>query len=470
MMIDSKITFSEKELQIQQEYEKQVALLLQERYDFLPLAYVHSFGCQQSVADGEKLKGMLAEMGYGFTDDTAQAQIILFNTCAVRENAEERVFGNIGELKHLKRQREDLIIGICGCMTQQQHIADKIRKSYPYVDLILGTHALPMLPQYLLEILNGKKRVSDLRESDGGIAEGLPVQREDGIKAWLPIMYGCNNFCTYCIVPYVRGRERSRTPDMILQEVSDLVQQGYKEITLLGQNVNSYGKGLEEKINFSGLLRKINAVPGDFRIRFMTSHPKDCTPELLDTIAECEKVCNHLHLPVQSGSNKILQQMNRKYTVEHYLELIDYARKKNPGISFTSDIIVGFPGERYEDFLMTMDLIKKVRFTNLYQFIYSRRSGTKAAEMEDPIPAEDKSLWFRELLAEQTAISAQVHQGMVGKRVRVLADGIGKRGEGWLAGRTDENLIVEWPGDKTQIGQFVTVEIARATNCALIGE
>ena len=341
---------SKDQLLQQKDYAAQVRSLLEKLYPAPPLAYVHSYGCQGNVSDGEKLKGMLADMGYGFCDQAEQADLVLFNTCAIRENAEDRIFGNVGALKRWKAQSPRHKLLLCGCMMQQPHIVEKLKQSYPYVDLIFGTHVIHQLPQLLLSVLQQQKRVFYTPESDGVIAEGLPIRRDGNLKAWVPIMYGCNNFCTYCIVPYVKGRERSRQPEAILKEVRELVEQGYKEITLLGQNVNSYGKTLEQPISFAQLLTQIDAIPGDFRIRFMTSHPKDATKELFDVMAKSQKICHHLHLPVQCGSDRILQAMNRRYTVKQYLGLIDYARKTIPQMTFSSDIIVGFPGETEEDF------------------------------------------------------------------------------------------------------------------------
>lgn len=431
--------------------------------------FVHSFGCQQNAADSEKIVGMLLEMGFEKAEDAKNADIVFFNTCAVRENAELRVFGNVGELKKSKQKNPNMVIALCGCMTQQGHIAEKIKKSYPFVDLVIGTHALHRIPEMLLEIFENKKRIFDFEEHDGFIAEGLPVKREGSIKAWLPIMYGCDNFCSYCIVPYVRGRERSRTSESIIAEAKELVGLGYKEITLLGQNVNSYGKGLEEDITFSELLRRINAIDGDFRIRFMTSHPKDATKELIDTIAECDKVCKNLHLPVQSGSNRVLKEMNRRYTVESYLSLIDYAKEKIPNVSFSSDLIVGFPGETREEFLETVELIKKVRYDLLYTFIYSKRSGTKAAVMPDPVSEKEKGLWLRELLDIQSKITEERFSELVGTVQRILVEGVGKN-DGTLVGRTDTNIITEFVGDKSLIGQFVDVKITKSYNWAIVGE
>jgi len=367
-----------------------------------PAACIKTFGCQQNVSDSEKLKGLLEMMGYTFTDDPEEAALIIFNTCAVRENAEHRIFGNVGALKALKKQKPDTLIALCGCMMQQKHIADKIKDSFPYVDMVFGTHALPRLPEFIAGRLGGSKRIFSVEDSDGEITEDLPTLRDREDKASVPIMYGCDNFCTYCVVPLVRGRERSREPAKILEEISGLIAAGYKEITLLGQNVNSYkGNG---DINFSALLRKINALDGDFKIRFMTSHPKDCTKELIDTIAACDKICNHIHLPLQSGSDRILSAMNRGYTVGEYMQTIAYAKSQIPDVAFTGDMIVGFPGEGREDFEKTLDAVKKVGYRSLFTFIYSPRVGTAAADMPDPTPAEEKSKWFRELLTTQAEI------------------------------------------------------------------
>jgi tRNA-2-methylthio-N6-dimethylallyladenosine synthase len=336
------------------------------------------------------------------------------------------------------------------------------------VDLIFGTHLLGQFPKLLFEVLADGKRVLDLSEQENEIPEGLPIKREGSLKAWLPIMYGCNNFCTYCIVPHVRGRERSRKSENILKECRELVTAGYKEITLLGQNVNSYGKGLEEQITFPQLLEKIAQIPGDFRIRFMTSHPKDATKELIDVMAKEDKICKHFHLPVQCGSDEILKRMNRHYNKEQYLRLVDYAREKMPDISFTSDIIVGFPGETEADFEQTLDLIRRVSYDSLYTFIYSPRVGTAAASMPDPISAEEKSRWFRKLLAVQNEIGANRLKAYEGKVLRVLVDGTAKE-EGKVSGRTDTNMVVTIPGTEDLIGQFVTVKIEHAKNCALEG-
>lgn len=435
----------------------------------LPLAYVRSFGCQLNVSDGEKIKGLLRKMGYGFTEDESEADLIILNTCAVRENAEDRVFGIVGSMKKLKELKPSLIIGITGCMTAQSHVAEKIRQSYPQVDFVLGTSAISGLPKLLLGCLNGERFAVDISEYDDFSEEAEQV-RESSCKASVPIMFGCNNFCTYCIVPYVRGRERSRRPEDIISEVAGLVRSGYKEIMLLGQNVNSYGKKSSSGVDFPELLRRLNALDGDFRIRFMTSHPKDCTKELLDTMASCEKVARHLHLPFQSGSDRVLREMNRGYTAEQYIALTDYAKKVMPDISLTSDIIVGFPGETYEEFLQTLELIRRVEFTSLFTFIYSPREGTKAQKMPDPVPAPEKSAWFSQLLKTQEEIASRRSAAMVGKTYTVLIEGETKESDGRLTGRTEGNINIDFPGDKTLIGTYREVRVTKALNWILSGE
>ena len=462
---------NEEELKIQSEYAKKVKEILIKKFpeDKLPLAHIHSYGCQQNVSDGEKLKGILVSMGYTITDSPENADFVMYNTCAVREHAEQRVFGNVGALKNIKRHRPSMIIGLCGCMTQQESVADKIKKSFPHVDIVLGTHVMHKLPQIVYSKLTDGKRVFDLSGGDGVIAEGLPIKRDGTYKAFVPIMYGCNNFCSYCIVPYVRGRERSRKSEDILNEISCLVKNGCKEIMLLGQNVNSYGKENGE-INFPELLRRINEIEGDFRVRFMTSHPKDASFELIDTIAECDKMCKHIHLPVQSGSNSILERMNRKYTTENYLEKINYIREKIPEASLTSDIIVGFPNESDEDFEATLELIKKVEYDLLYTFIYSKRPGTPAEKMDDPISDETKSQRFNRLLRAQEEIAYRRLSNMKGKVFKVLCDGEGKE-NGYLCGRADNNIMVEFKNTKNvKFGDFVNVKITDSKGYICLGE
>ena len=436
--------------------------------DAPPMAYVHSFGCQQNVNDGEKICGVLQDVGFGLTDTLEQADLILFNTCAVREHAEQRVFGNVGALKQLKARNPKLVIGVCGCMAQQPRIVDKLRRSYPYVDLVFGVDGIDRLPAMLAERFRKGRRYLEEPRTRNAVVEDLPIRRDSGFRAWLPIMYGCDNFCTYCIVPYVRGRERSREPDAILAEFRSLVQAGYKEITLLGQNVNSYGKGLENPIDFADLLDLLCLVPGDYQIRFMTSHPKDASPKLIDTIAAQPKVCKHIHLPVQCGSDRLLKLMNRHYTVAQYRQLIDYARARIPGVTFSSDIIVGFPGETEEDFLGTLDLVEGVGYMQLFTFIYSRREGTPAADMEDPTPRAEKTARMERLLKVQERHSHAAVAALVGRTVRVLVEGAG-RTPGTLNGRLDNNLVVEFPAPESRIGQWARVELTGARAAMLTG-
>ena len=454
------------------DYEKYInltkALLVQDDGK-VPLAFVRTYGCQQNVSDSEKIKGLLLAMGCELAQDSDDADIIVFNTCAVRENAEDRVFGNVGALKALKKKKPGLIIALCGCMTEQPHVAEKLKSSFPFVDLVFGTNAIHLLPQMLYEVLTNKKRVFRQGVNDNLIHEGLPIKRESGLKAFIPIMHGCDNFCSYCIVPYVRGREKSRTSSAILSEFSQVVREGYKDITLLGQNVNSYGKNLPEDINFAELLRKVDDVEGDYWLRFMTSHPKDATRELVDVMAQGKHICRHLHLPFQSGSDKVLKRMNRHYTCEKYLEIVSYIKEKMPDISLTSDVIVGFPGETYDDFCETLSLIKEVGFTSLFTFIYSKRVGTPAAKMDDPISSEEKSAWFQELLQVQNEITSQQCQKYVGQTIKVLVEGDSTK-SGYLTARTQGNIIVDLQGDESLIGKFAMVKIVDTQNWFLKGE
>ena len=438
-------------------------------YDEPPLAYVRSYGCQQNVNDGEKIRGVLLDCGFGITDSAENADLILFNTCAVREHAEQRVFGNVGALKRLKEKNPRLMIGLCGCMAQQPHIVEKVRSSYPYVDLVFGVDGIDTLPALIAQRLGQKKRVLQTPVERNAVVEAVPIRRDSGFRAWLPIMYGCDNFCTYCIVPYVRGRERSRLPEDVLKEFTQLVQAGYKEITLLGQNVNSYGKGLEVPVDFADLLNMLCAVPGDYQIRFMTSHPKDASHKLIDTIAAQPKICKHLHLPVQSGSDRILHEMNRHYNVEQYLELMNYAKQRVPGITFSSDIIVGFPGETEEDFAKTLELVEQVGYMQLFTFIYSKRTGTHAALMPDPATHKEKAERMGRLLALQDKIAMQQVASMVGQTVRVLVEGAA-RTEGMLTGRLDNNLTVEFAAAEEMIGHYAKVSLTGARATVLTGE
>lgn len=444
-------------------YEERVRALLGNIYGENPKACVITYGCQQNVSDSERIKGMLCEMGYSFTDDVAEADFILYNTCAVRGHAEDRVYGNIGAMKHYKRRKPDLILAICGCMVQQSQVSERIRKSYPYVDICFGTHVAHRLPEFIYNRLSGSERIFEISDENSDIVEDIPVRRDGSFKGWLPIMYGCNNFCTYCIVPYVRGRERSRESEKIIAEAREMVAAGFKDITLLGQNVNSYGKDSENGVNFARLLRMINDIDGDFRIRFMTSHPKDCTTELLDAIRDCEKVSTHLHLPFQSGSDRILKLMNRHYDRTAYLKLIEEARMRIPDISLTSDVIVGFPGETYEDFKQTVSLVEQVKFSSLFTFIYSPREGTPAAVMDDPVSREEKGRWFNELLKAQEKVSKENMQSFIGREYRVLCDDYGHT-EGLLSGHTSGTAVIEFEGDDSLIGKFVNVKVDSYSN------
>ena len=449
---------SEKEIELQRQFGfcQRVREIVNEKYGYKPLAFVHTYGCQQNVSDSEHLKGYLELMGYGFTEDLNEADLVLYNTCAVREHAETRVFGNVGILKANKRQRPNMLICMCGCMAQQMEVSDRIRKSYPYVDILFGTQVRHKFPEFVYRKLTSGKRVFENPQDDSGIYEGIPVHRDKTFKKWLPIMQGCNNFCTYCIVSYVRGREFSREPEDVLREAKELIDSGAKEIMLLGQNVNSYGKNCKNKMTFAELLREINALEGDFRIRFMTSHPKDCSDELLVAISECEKVERHLHLPVQCGSDRILKAMNRHYDSESYLKLIDRARELMPDIQFTSDIIVGFPGETEEDFKKTVELIKRVEYYSLFTFIFSPRPGTPAEKMPDPESKADKSRRFSEMLAVQEEISGKLNRSLIGKKVRLLIEEV----EGdILIGRSSENLVVRIVGNPDSLGMFINAEI-----------
>jgi len=432
-----------------------------------PLALVHTFGCQQNESDSEHLRGMLAQMGYGFTESLDEADLVLYNTCAVRQNAELRVYGKLGELVGYKRKKPDMIIAVCGCMMQQEQAALEIKKRYRHVDIVFGTFMLSQFSRILWEHISTEKRVFDLSDDPCGSFDDMPIVRDSKYNAWLSVMYGCNNFCSYCIVPYVRGRERSRSHESILEEAARLVRDGVKDITLLGQNVNSYGKDRQEEINFPELLKRVNAIEGDFRIRFMTSHPKDATQELFSAIAQCEKVVRHVHLPFQSGSDRILRLMNRRYTRDDYIGLCSLAREYMPGLSITSDVIVGFPTETEEDFEDTLDVVKAVRFDSLFTFQYSKRSGTPAAEMEGQIEKSAVQNRFERLNAVQDGISLEINEALVGKTVRVLCD---KYEDGRMTGRTDSNKIVNFDCNGKKAGQFANIKITQAQTWSLKGE
>ena len=434
-----------------------------------PLAYVDTYGCQQNEADSEKLRGMLAEMGYDRTDDEFMADVIVINTCAIRENAENRVLGNVGALVHTKKAKPSQIIAFCGCLAGVPETVEKIRQSYRQVSLVFPPNLLWRFPEFLHTKLTDKGRVFGGDGGDGAIAEGYPLIREGKVKAWLPIMYGCDNYCSYCIVPYVRGRERSRRPGVILDEARRLVADGYKDITLLGQNVNSYGTSLNEGVDFAALIRRINDIDGEFLIRFMTSHPKDASRELFLAMAESEKAARHVHLPFQSGNNRILRAMNRGYTQAEYLEKAAIARELMPDIVITSDVIVGFPGETDEEFDDTLELVKKARFDAMFTFIYSKRPGTPAAELPDTTTREEKQVRFDRLLELQNAVSEEKHAQYVGKTVRVLVDEESGDERYPLKARTNGGRLVHLPGTAGPIGRFIDVKITHCNSWSLFG-
>jgi len=383
-------------------------------------AFVETYGCQQNVSDSEIISGMLIKMGYIMTTDKEEADFIIYNTCAVRENAELKVYGNLGALKHLKNRKPGVILAVCGCMMQQESVKEQIRRKYRHIDIVFGTHSLYRFPEILSSVITNGERVFDVTDSEGAIAENLPVNKAEGPCAWVSVMYGCNNFCSYCIVPYVRGRERSRLKEDILKEVKGIAARGCKEVTLLGQNVNSYGNDLEEDIDFADLLSMVCKIDGIERVRFMTSHPKDISDKLIDTMAKESKICKQLHLPVQAGNNRVLKAMNRKYTRESYLEKINKIKEKMPGITLTTDIIVGFPGETTEEFEDTLTILEEVRYDTIFSFIYSKRPGTPAAKMDDVISAEEKKNNFDRMLVIQDRISKEKNMELEGKVLKVL--------------------------------------------------
>ena len=465
----NQVLISAEDLACQQEFQKKIAAMFAAR-EAHPRACIDTFGCQQNVADGQKLMGMLSECGFTFTEDAKEADLVILNTCATREHAEQRVFGNLGILTHTKKENPEQVICLCGCMAQEERVSKRIKESYRHVNLVFGPQALWKFPELLWQVYESKKRVFSVADEHGTIAEGIPVVREKGVKAWVSIMYGCNNFCSYCIVPYVRGRERSRDPECVLAEVRELVAAGYKDITLLGQNVNSYGNDLDIGYHFPDLLRDINKIPGEYLIRFMSSHPKDATYALFDAMAECEHVAKQLHLPVQSGNDRVLKEMNRRYTREKYLDLIRYAKEKMPGLVLTSDIIIGFPGETEEEAMDTVSLVEEVGYDALFTFIYSPRPGTKAAAMPDPASRAEKQKWFDKLCQVQNDQSAALHAAYIGKTVRVLVDGKSDDENYPLASRTEGNRLVRLKGSEDLMGKFVNVKITGSNTWALYGE
>lgn len=453
------------DVEIQKEYIEKVKRINKgktKKYSILTM------GCQLNENDSEKLSGMLEKMGYQKTENQTEADLALFNTCCVRENAEDKLFGKLGELKKLK-EKKGTIIAIGGCMMQEKHITDKIKSSYPYTDIIFGTHTLHKFPEDLYKVLEEKNKIEDILDIDGKVYEGLPIKRDSKIKASVTIMNGCNNFCSYCIVPYVRGRERSREPRAIIDEVKEIAKQGYKEVTLLGQNVNSYlrverEKGIEfeeyEGVNsFAKLLKAINKIDGIERIRFVSPHPKDFTDDVIYAIAECEKVCKLVHLPLQSGNTKVLKEMNRKYTKEQYLNLVEKMKSKIPNLTLSTDIIVGFPGESDEEFEDTLDVVKKVGFEQVYMFIYSKRVGTPGAKMENQIPEEIKHKRFNKLKELVEMQIEENNQKYVGTTQKVLVEGSSKNNEKMLTGRTDSNKVVIFEGEKNLIGNMIQLKI-----------
>lgn len=427
--------------------------------------HIVTYGCQMNAHDSETIAGMLEKMGMTEAAAREDADFVLYNTCCVRENAERRALGNVGWLKELKKVKPELIVGVCGCMVQQEGMAQKLIKRYPFVDIAFGTHNLPELPGMFKKLLDGRERVVSVLDTDGMIAEGLPVKRAGGLLAYVTIMYGCDNFCSYCIVPYVRGRERSRLPEDILREVEQLKAEGVKEVMLLGQNVNSYAGG---GIDFAELLRRVDDI-GIERVRFMTSHPKDLSDQLIDVMANSKHICHQLHLPVQHGSNRILDAMNRRYTREHYLEVVKRLRGAMPDIGLTTDLIVGFPGETEEDFNQTIDLVKQVRYDSAYTFIYSPRQGTVAAEMPNQVDEETAKRRIHELIAVQEQITAEVYASQVGHIENVLCEGMSARSESQITGRTGRGITVNFDGSADMVGSVVPVKITGAGHNTLKG-
>ena len=463
------VVLSDADMQRQREFTEKIKELHRQRGRTVR-AMVDTFGCQQNVADSQHILGMLRDMGCDFTDDPARADIVVMNTCAIRDHAEKRVYGTLGALTHTKKANPEQIICLCGCMAQRPEVAEKVRKSYRHVDLVFGPQALWKFPELLWQVYSRRGRVFSVEEEHGSIAEGMPVVREGRTRAWVSIMYGCNNFCSYCIVPYVRGRERSREPEQIINEVRQLAAEGYKEITLLGQNVNSYGKDLGTGYDFADLLAALEEIPGDYLIRFMSSQPKDASFKLFDTMARCTHVAKQLHLPVQSGSDRVLRAMNRPYDKARYLELIGYARKVMPELVLTSDVIIGFPGETEAEAMETVALVEQVRFDALFTFIFSPRPGTPAAKMDDPVPRAEKQVWFDRLCDTQNRISEEIHAQYVGRTLRCLIDGESDDSRWPLTARTAGGRLVHLVGDRAAIGAYHDVKITDSNTWALFGE
>lgn len=427
---------------------------------------IYTLGCQQNESDSEKLSGMLKKMGYTPTENPEEADVILFNTCAVRENAEKKLFGRVGALKPLKEKNPELLLGVCGCMAQEAGMEEKFRRRYRFVDMVFGTHALYRFPEILKKALSERTQVRDVSDIDGEVTEGIPVDRASSVKSYVSVMYGCNNFCSYCIVPYVRGRERSRAYRDVINEVREIADSGCKEIMLLGQNVNSYNGG----VDFPELLYKVSEVPGIERIRFMSSHPKDISSELISVMAERENICNQLHLPVQSGSDRILKLMNRHYNTEHYLSIVDEVKKKIPDVTLTTDIIVGFPGETDEDFLKTVELLKTVRYDSIFSFIYSKRTGTPAEKMADVMTEEHKHENFSKMLEIQNEISLEKNKALIGSVQSVLVEGQSKTDHDKMSGRSEGGKLVHFSSDAVRPGDIVKVKIESVNTWTLSGK
>ena len=463
------VLIPQEQLARQREFEEKIRALHEGRAAPL-LAMVDTFGCQQNVADSQHIMGMLEAMGFGFTDDPARAAVVVLNTCAIRDHAEKRVYGTLGALTHTKKADPEQVICLCGCMAQRPEVAEKVRQSYRHVDLVFGPQALWKFPELLYNVYTQRRRVFSVADEHGAIAEGMPVVREGRTRAWVSIMYGCNNFCSYCIVPYVRGRERSRDPEQIIAEVRQLVADGFKEITLLGQNVNSYGKDLDTPYDFADLLAALDGIDGDYLIRFMSSQPKDATHKLFDVMARSRHVARQLHLPVQSGCDRVLRAMNRPYDRAKYLELITYARKVMPELVLISDVIIGFPGETEAEAMETVALVEQVRFDALFTFIFSPRPGTPAARMDDPVSREEKQKWFDRLCDTQNRISEELHAAYVGRTLRCLVDGESDDARWPLTARTAGGRLVHLVGDKSAVGTYHDVKITDSNTWALFGE
>ncbi len=448
-------------------YKTQVRDLISQRFEGVPLADVVTFGCAQNENDSEKIRGLLYEVGYSMTDSLENADIVIYNTCAIRENAELKIFGNIGKLKALKKANPNMIVAVCGCMVMQEHIVEKIKKSYPFVDIVFGTNAIEILPQLIYNCYTENKKQILSPEERREFDDDVPILRQSKSKASISIMYGCDNFCSYCIVPYVRGRERSRQPEDILREFTELVDRGYKDITLLGQNVNSYGKKLDREFDFADLLQLLCTVKGDYVIHFISSHPRDFTKKVIDVIRDNPQISRQIHLPVQAGNDRILKEMNRHYTIEQYMDIINYAKEQIPGVTFSTDIIVGFPGETFEEYLDTERLVKEVRFTQIFNYIYSKRNGTRAAKMEDNITHEEKARWLNRLIAIQRDITFDYLNEYVGKTERALVEE--KNGDMYTA-RLQNTFVVKFICKNDHTDEFVNLKITGKRGTTLIAD